>query len=59
MRNYLMGLILSKAVSRVGRYAGRKVKRERKPAKTGIMRKLVAGAGVVAVATWLIGRKSR
>jgi hypothetical protein len=59
MRNYLMGLILSKAVSRVGRYAGRKVKQQSKPAKTGIMRKLVMGAGVAALATWLIGKKSR
>jgi hypothetical protein len=59
MRKYLMGLILSKAASRVGRYAGRKVRRGHRPARTGGMRKLLLGAGIAAAAAWLIGKSNR
>lgn len=59
MRKYLMGLILSKAAARVGRYAGRRVNRAKRPGRSGGMRKFLLGAGIAAAAGWLLRDKGR
>ena len=59
MRKYIMGLILSRAASRVGKYAGRRLREGRKPAKSGGVSKLLLGAGVAAAAVWLIGKNGK
>jgi hypothetical protein len=59
MRKYLMGLILGKAASRLGRYAGKRIGRTGGDGRFGGMRKILLGAGIAAAASWLLGRRGR